>query len=159
MAEELGNSIGRYGTEGFSGAGAGLSGEYARLAAAYEGSGAGRAAEFFTKENPSQKVLEFVKENAKSEGLAQQIINWGGEGSAGVGKGAIGSTIMGIKSGVFTLASAPAMEYVTGALKVVNLGTRGAAIVGGNYKSACPCPWFGGSSHSRGSNCFKKKGA
>ena len=38
------------------------------------------------------KVLEFVRDNAKTEELGNQIINWGGEGSVGVGKGAIGST-------------------------------------------------------------------
>ena len=158
VAEEIGNTLGRYGTEGFSGAGAGLSGEYARLAAVYEQTGAGKAAEFFTKENPSQKVLEFVEANAKSEGLAQQIINWGAEGSAGVGKGAIGSTIMGIKNGVFTLASAPAMEYVTGALKVVNLGTRGAAIVGGITNPLVPALGLAGLLTAGAVTALRKKG-
>ena len=49
----------------------------------------------------------------------------------GVGKGAIGSTVMGIKNGFFELAQAPLVQHGLGALKAVNLGARGAALIAG----------------------------
>lgn len=131
LAEEMGNGVGRYGEAGFRGVGKGLSGEYARLAVTYEESGAGKAAEWFTGNPPSQEVLQYVQENAKSPELSDGIVNWQGEGSQGVGKGPVGSTIMGVEVKTLTLAAKPLMKYVVGALQVTGLASRGAAVTAG----------------------------
>jgi hypothetical protein len=137
LAEELGNSMGRYGDGGVAGMMdadgiKGLSGEWARLAA--EGGkerGADFASKFFTKSPPGSDVLEFIQQKASSPEMANAMVNWGGEAAAGAGKGPIGSTIMGIATGVFSLVPEPLSKVVVGALKVKGLAARGAAVTAG----------------------------
>ena len=158
LAEEMGNGVGRYGEAGFRGVGKGLSGEYARLAVTYEESGAGKAAEWFTGDPPSQKVLQYVQENAKSPELSDGIVNWQGEGSQGVGKGPVGSTIMGVEAKTLTLAAKPLMKYVVGALKVTGLTTRGTAIAAGTVNPILAALGLGGLLSGLAVGALRKKG-